>query len=149
MHFLFFFRDSRIIEIDFDIEKFFNFSMIFVSSTRFVSSFVFIKQNKILARYFEIQNRDFFFDSLDLVALIVTIFDKFETMKFQIYKKVMFDVYYKMKWQLIVIDEINFLIENNIWYFVNRSIHNKIFNNKWVFKLKKSFNDEIVRHKTR
>ena len=83
----FFFRDSRIIEIDFDIEKFLNVSMIFVSSTRFVFYFVFIKQNRILAKHLELQNWIFFFNFLDFVALIVTIFDKIETMKFRIYKK--------------------------------------------------------------
>ena len=83
----FLFRDSHIIEIDFDIEKFFNFLMIFVSSTRFALFFVLIKQNKILAKHFELQNRDFFFDFFDVVAFIVTILDKIETKKFEFIKK--------------------------------------------------------------
>ena len=46
-------------------------------------------------------------------------------------------------------DEFNSLIQNNIWELIPLSSSRKALKNKWVYKLKRGPDGEIVRHKTR
>ena len=46
-------------------------------------------------------------------------------------------------------DEINSLIKNNIWTLISLSLNRKVLKEKWIYKLKRNLNNEIIRHKAR
>ena len=53
--------------------------------------------NQILARHFELQQRNLFFDFFDYIAFMIDAIDYFKVRELKIYKKIMRDFFYKMK----------------------------------------------------
>ena len=92
------------------------------------------------------------FPSLDLIFLLYALLDQArdaELYESKIYKKAINNIYRKVSWQLTMQDEIDSLVKNNIWTLISLPLNRKALEEKWVFKLKRSLNDEIVKHKAR
>jgi hypothetical protein len=53
------------------------------------------------------------------------------------------------KWITIMKDENNFLLVNKTWSLTNAFKDKRVFRDKWIYKIKKSERDEILRYKTR
>jgi hypothetical protein len=70
-----------------------------------------------------------------------------QTLKFRSYKKIMNNLN-RDEWLKIMKNENKFLLINEIWiltkYFKNR----RVFDDKWVYKIKRKKHDEILRYKT-
>ena len=68
----------------------------------------------------------------------------------KIYKNVMKNVFYKMKWQLIMNIEVNFHIKNCIWEMIVETLNDHhVFKNKWIYKLKREIDKKMIRFKAR
>ena len=65
------------------------------------------------------------------------------------YKEAMADSYRKAAWQLGMNDEFDSLVKNDTWVLVPLPPGRKALGGKWVFKLKRGSDGEIVRHKAR
>ena len=163
--------ESRIVEVNFDDESVLFFFVLSRSSfaieistfsSKIIDHFILeffrffrfffslqSRLDQIMTRHSELQQRDLFFDFFGYVALMVDVVNYFKARESKTYKKVMRDFMYKMEWQLAVNEEIDFFFHNGTWVLVDRSFGQKVLTAKWVFKLKKSFNNEIIRHKTR
>jgi hypothetical protein len=53
------------------------------------------------------------------------------------------------QWQTAMKDELNSLTKNGTWEFVNKPKDRSALRGKWVYKLKRGPNGEVVRHKAR
>ena len=68
----------------------------------------------------------------------------------KIYENVIKNVFYKMKWQLIMNIEVNFHIKNCIWKVIVKVLNGRhVFKSKWIYKFKREINEKMIRFKTR
>ena len=82
-----------------------------------------------------------------LILFIKIMSSKFYESK--IYENVMKNVFYKMKWQLIMNIEVDFHKKNCIWkVIVEASSDHHVFKNKWIYKLKREIDEKVIRFKT-
>lgn len=51
-------------------------------------------------------------------------------------------------WQQAMKDEINVIVKNNTWELVKLTPRHKAVGLKWVYKLKRDTNGEVIKHKT-
>ena len=88
-------------------------------------------------------------DSLiNLLILFIKIISS-KSYESKIYENVMKNVFYKMKWQLIMNIEVDFYIKNCIWeMIVETSNDHHVFKNKWIYKFKREIDEKMIRFKT-
>ena len=55
----------------------------------------------------------------------------------------------KAKWQLVMQNEFDFLMNNQTWKLTSLSRNRKVLEDKWIYKLKREINDDVIRHKAR
>ena len=68
----------------------------------------------------------------------------------KIYDDVMKNVFYKMKWQLIMNIEVDFHKKNCIWKVIVETLNDcHVFKNKWIYKLKREIDEKVIRFKIR
>jgi hypothetical protein len=103
-----------------------------------------------LKRHFELRYRLDFSDSLDLLIMtcMQNVIDFQQVVKSRSYKKIMNDSS-SDEWQKIMKNENNFLLINEIWILINSFQNRRILRDKWIYKIKKKEQDEILRYKTR
>ena len=67
----------------------------------------------------------------------------------KIYENFMKNVFYKMKWQLIINIEINFHIKNCIWEMIVETLNDRhVLKDKWIYKFKREIDEKVIRFKT-
>ena len=65
------------------------------------------------------------------------------------YKEAMADSYRKMQWELAMQEEVNSLVANGTWTLVDLPSDARALGGKWVFKMKRGPQGEVVRYKAR
>jgi hypothetical protein len=103
-----------------------------------------------LKRHFELRYRFDFSDSLNLLIMTYMqyVIDFQQIVKSRSYKKIMNDSN-NDEWQKIMKNEINSFLINEIWILIDSFKNRRIFRDKWVYKIKKKKQNEILRYKTR
>ncbi len=103
-----------------------------------------------LKKHFELRYRLDFLDSLNLLMMscINNIIDFNQILKSRSYKKIMKN-FNRDKWITIMKNENNSFLVNKTWFLTNALKDKRVFRDKWIYKIKKSERDEILRYKTR
>jgi hypothetical protein len=114
----------------------------------FVSTILLILNS--LKRHFELRYRLDFSDSLNLLIMICmqNVIDFQQIVKSRSYKKIMIDSS-SDEWQKVMKNENKFLLINEIWVLINSLRNWRILRDKWVYKIKRKKQDEILRYKAR
>jgi hypothetical protein len=103
-----------------------------------------------LKRHFELRYRLDSSDSLDLLIMtcMQNVIDFQQVVKSRSYKKIMNDSS-SDEWQKVMKNENNSLLINEIWILIDLLRDRRIFCDKWVYKIKREKQDEILRYKAR
>ncbi len=103
-----------------------------------------------LKRHFELRYRLDFFDSLNLLMMscMKNVIDFNQILKFRSYKKIMKN-FNRNKEITIMKNENNSFFVNKTWFLTNAFKNQRVFRDKWIYKIKKKKRDKILRYKTR
>jgi hypothetical protein len=103
-----------------------------------------------LERHFELRHRFDSSDSLDLLVMtcMQNVTDSQQIVKSRSYKKVMNDSS-SDEWEKVMKNENNSLLINEIWILIDLLRNRRILRDKWIYKIKKEKQDEILRYKAR
>ncbi len=104
----------------------------------------------VLKKHFELRYRFDFFYSLNLLIMncMKNVIDLNQVLKSRSYKKVTKN-FNRNKWITIMKNENNFFLANKTWFLTNAFKDKRVLCDKWVYKIKKSERDEILRYKAR
>jgi hypothetical protein len=148
--------ESNFVTIFISIQIFQSTFMSFLSSiieintslSDFVSTILLIFNS--LKRHFELRYRFDFSDSLNLLIMtcMQNVIDFQQVVKSRSYKKIMNDSS-NDEWQKVMKNENNFFLINEIWILIDSFKDRRIFRDKWVYKIKRERQNEILRYKTR
>jgi hypothetical protein len=101
-----------------------------------------------LKRHFELRYRLDFSDSLNLLIMtcMQNVIDFQQIVKLRSYKKIMNDSS-SDEWQKIMKNENNSFLINEIWILINSLKNRRILRDKWIYKIKREKQNEILRYK--